>query len=362
MILLQLKNPVSANDKNISNLKEIHSAEAMRNTPSNFEFQSGQFCLDSHHTDSDINNLFHRDAYVQKIEQTQPYNLRNSINSGGRVFELTRLENNTGRHATPDAVVYIPNGFDARRPVKLVVYNHGLETNAQSAFSQSLAKQMNAADSNTIVVVPEWQSKPNTRSSPNDARFHEPGFFKNMLTEIMHKTPPLRNLTVDNISEIGLITHSGGFKATMSQIYRNGLYDKVTSLTVLDSMYNPSAFDAWMQDNIKDLSTGRKQLQVIYTQHLEDASLDFARRIQNTQRQHRLPLSVHFERGDTKSVVESDTFAHKGIVFKKSDFRLKNDSAHGSMTHVYVAEVLNAQKIQRIQKNQTLQKTARPPH
>lgn len=342
MILLLLKNQASANS---SNLKETQPTKAMRNTTSNFDIQNGQLCLDSHHTDSDItNNLFHRDAYVQKIEQTQPYNLRNSINSGGRVFELTRLENNTGRHQTPDAVVYIPNGFDARRPVKLVVYNHGLETNAQSAFTQSLAKQMNAVDSNTIVIVPEWQTKPDTRLSPNDAKFHDPGFFKNMVNEIMRKTPPLRNLTVDNISEIGLITHSGGFKATASQMYRNGLYDKVTSLTVLDSMYNPTVFDPWMQDNIADLSSGKKQLQVIYTDHLEDASLDFAKRIQDTLRRHRLPSSVHFERGDTKAVVESDTFAHKSIVFKKSDFRSKDDSAHGAMTHVYVREILNARR------------------
>lgn len=343
MLLLQLENPESASSKNSSNIKEAKQEQAMKYSTADFEYQNGQASLADF--DRQPNNLFHRDAYERKIEQTQPYTLRNSTNSGGRVFELTRLENNTGRHATPDAVVYIPNGFDARKPVKLVVYNHGLETNAQSAFKDSLAKQMTAVDSNTIVIVPEWQSQPNTRSSPNDARFHDQGFFKNMLSEILHKTPPLRNLTIDKISEIGLITHSGGFKATMSQMYGNGLYEKVTSLTILDSMYNPKGFDRWMQDNIEDLSTGRKQLQVIYTNHLEDASLDFAKRIQNTLRQHRLPPAVHFERGDSKTVVESDTFAHKGIIFKKSDFRFKNDSAHGSMTHVYVREVLNAQKI-----------------
>ncbi len=63
--------------------------------------------------------------------------------------------------------------------------------------STLFAKQLNGADSNTIVVVPEWQTKPDTRSSPTDAKFHEPQFFRKMLTEIMSKTPPLHNLKID---------------------------------------------------------------------------------------------------------------------------------------------------------------------
>lgn len=291
-------------------------------------------------------NLFHEEAFrqVSRIEHTQPNMLRNSINSGGRVFELARLEHNTGIHRTPDAVVFVPNGFDARKPVKLVIYNHGLETNAGSAFKQSLEKQVNGADSNTIIVVPEWQTKPNTRLSPSDAKFHEPQFFRKMLSEIMSKTPPLQNLKVDDISSIGIITHSGGYKATMSQMYKNGLYDKVTSLTVLDSMYNPIAFDRWMEDNIVDLAYGKKQLQVIYTDHLSDESNGFAKRIKDALRRHKLSESnLYVDRGSSTSAMSSDTFANHGIVFKKSDFKIKGESAHGAMTHVYVRELLAAQ-------------------
>ena len=290
--------------------------------------------------------LFHEEAFhqVSRIEHTQPSLLRNSINSGGRVFELAHLEHNTGRHRTPDAVVFVPDGFDARKPVKLMIYNHGLETNAHSAFEQSLAKQVNGADSNTIIVVPEWQTKPNTRSSPSDAKFHEPQFFRKMLTEIMSKTPPLRNLKVDDISSFGVITHSGGYLAAMSEMYKNGLYNKVTSLTVLDSMYNPIAFDRWMEDNIVDLAYGKKHLQVIYTDHLSAESVGFANRIRQSLHRHKLSESnLYFDRGNASAVLGSDAFSNHGIVFKKSDFKIKGDSAHGSMTHVYVREVLAAQ-------------------
>lgn len=291
-------------------------------------------------------SLFHEEAYrpLSKIEHEKPHSFRDSSEKNGRVFELRNLDNNTGKHKTADAMVYVPNGFDARKPVRMVIYNHGLETNAEAAYKQSLAKQMIGMDSNTILIVPEWQTKPDSRVSQTDARFHEPQFFRKMLTEIMSKTPPLRNLNVDNIASIGVMTHSGGYKAAMSEIYKNGLYDKMTSVTVLDSMYNPIAFDQWMQDNITDLAYGRKQLQVIYTDHLSQQSVDFANRIKQSLRRNKLGESnLHFERGDTKSVVGSDTFSNHGIVFKKSDFKVKGDSAHGSMTHVYVGEVLAAQ-------------------
>ncbi len=315
-------------------------ASKLENATGNQGFDLQQQCAEL------TRSLFHEEAFrqVSRIEHTQPNMLRNSINSGGRVFELAHLEHNTGNHQTPDAVVFVPNGFDARKPVKLIIYNHGLETNAHSAYKNSLEKQVNGADSNTIVVVPEWQTKPNTRSSPSDAKFHEPQFFRKMLGEIMSKTPPLQILKVDDISSIGVITHSGGYKATMSQMYKNGLYDKVTSLTVLDSMYNPIAFDRWMEDNIVDLAYGKKQMQVIYTDHLSDESTGFAKRTRQALQRHKLSESnVYVDRGSSQSVVDSDTLSNHGIVFKKSDFKIKNESAHGAMTHVYVREVLAAQ-------------------
>ncbi len=298
--------------------------------------------------------LFHEEAYrlFSKIEKAQPYPVRNAYHSDGQVFELSKLEHNTGKHKTSDAVVFVSNVFDPKKPVKLVIYNHGLETNASEAFKQSLSKQMSGADSNTVFIVPEWQTKPDSRVSPSDAKFHEPQFFRKMLTEIMSKPPPLRNLTIDNISNIGIITHSGGYKAAMSEMYKNGLYDKVTSLTVLDSLYNPIAFDRWMQDNITDLAYGRKQLQVVYTDHLSDETIGFAFRIKQALRRHKLSENnLYFDHGTSKSVLNSDTFSNHGIVFKKSDFKIKDESAHGSMTHVYVREVLAAQNRNNIKRS-----------
>lgn len=170
----------------------------------------------------------------------------------------------------------------------------------------------------------------------------------------MSKTPPLRNLAIENIASIGIITHSGGYKAAMSEMYKNGLYDNVSSLTVLDSMYNPLAYDRWMQDNITDLAYGRKQLQVIYTEHLSNETLGFAHRVKQALRRNKLSESnLYFDHGTSKSVLGSDTFSNHGIVFKKSDFKIKDESAHGSMTHVYLREVLASQS-----KTKAIQRTS----
>ena len=319
----------------------------MSHPPVHHEQASGYTGFDLHQNAAEITrNLFHEESYrlLSRIEHKQPYTLASFSNTEGRTFELRHLDHSTGQHKTPDAVVYIPNGFDPHKPVKLVIYNHGLETNAHSAFQQSLAKQMNGADSNTIMIVPEWQSKPDSRISPSNDKFHEQQFFRKMLTEIMSKTPPLRNLKIDDISNIGIITHSGGYQAAMSEMYKNGLYNKVTSLTLLDSLYNPIAFDRWMEDNIVDLAYGRKQLQVVYTDHLSHESIGFANRVRQSLHRHKLSeANLYFDHGTTQSVLGSDTFSNHGIVFKKSDFKIKDESAHASLTEVYVREVLASQ-------------------
>ena len=47
-----------------------------------------------------------------------------SANGKGEVTELYHLKNSTGKHNTPDAMVYVPPGFDPSKPVRVIIYNH----------------------------------------------------------------------------------------------------------------------------------------------------------------------------------------------------------------------------------------------
>ncbi|HEY9787092.1 MAG TPA: hypothetical protein V6D17_16995 [Candidatus Obscuribacterales bacterium] len=279
----------------------------------------------------------------QQIEKPKAGNVPTT---SAQVLELYNLKYSTGKHRTPDAVVYVPHGFDQNKPIRVVVYNHGLSTDAKEAFCNSdLRRQMENADANTILIVPEWQTIPQSRISKDTDRMHQPGFFKNMLDEVFSKTPALRGMTSKDIASIGLITHSGGYKATASQMYRNGLFDKVTSLTVLDSMYNPTAFDRWVSENIGDLAAGRKHLLVVYTDHLRRESNGLAERITGMLKREGMNSNVLWEdKNNPKTVTASDELRRSGIVFKYSSLKANGRDAHNTMTSYYVREVINSER------------------
>lgn len=262
----------------------------------------------------------------------------------GQVTELHNLKYSTGRHSGPDAMVYIPDGFDPNKPIRVMVYNHGLGSDAKDAFRDSkLQEQMAQGDANTILIVPEWQTKTHSRESSSKDRFHQDGFFDNMLDEIMSKTPALQGKTSRDIASMGLITHSGGYMATMSEMYSNHFYNKVTSLTVLDSMYNPKGFDRWISDNIEDLARGKKHLLVVYTDHLSHHSNGLADRMSQMLKEHGISPAVMVRDGNHPKDVTSDgVLRNHGIVFKYSTLN-NGEGAHGTMTTRYVREVVNAE-------------------
>lgn len=285
---------------------------------------------------------------TQKPGDRRPEVLRlpKQADKQGTVYEMYDLKHSTGKHQTPDAMVYIPDGFDPKKPVRVVVYNHGLGTDAKEAFNNSkLQEQMKSGDPNTILIVPEWQTKTQSRVSRDNDPFHADGFFKNMLNEVFSKTPELRGKTTDDIASFGLITHSGGYKATESQLYKNGINGKVTSLTVLDSMYDPKGYDQWVQDNIDDLASGKKRLLVVYTDHLSGQSNGLAERTKKMLRENGHSTSdVVLDKDHPKTVTDARTLRNHGIVFKYSTLRDRGNDAHNTMTGHYVKEVIASER------------------
>jgi hypothetical protein len=161
----------------------------------------------------------------------------------------------------------------------------------------------------------------------------------------MDRTPEMRGMNVNDISSFGVITHSGGYNAATSELYSNGLSNRVTDVTVLDSMYNPTAYDGWIRDNLQDLAAGRRHFQVIYTDHLASQSNGLANRVEGMLRNAGLStesVSRH-DQGDT-TLADPTTIAQHGFVFRRSTFTTGGDGAHGSMTHVYLRQLLNAER------------------
>src|ERR1700681_3032872 len=122
------------------------------------------------------------DAYKNLRSHAQPGS------TDGHVLEL-KLNHRTGDHKGADALVYVPPRFDDSKPVTLVIYNEGLSTDVCQAFRNShLKAQLDAAEPNTVLIMPEWQANPDTRDG-SSGRFTGNGFVSGMLQEILDRTP-----------------------------------------------------------------------------------------------------------------------------------------------------------------------------
>jgi hypothetical protein len=168
------------------------------------------------------------------------------------------------------SMVVVPDNFDPKSPINLVIYNHGWNDTASSSLSNAnLSEQMKNAPANTVLIVPEWQKNPGTGEGggSDQGKFGDENFASNLVQDAMDRTPELKGKTLADINHIGIISHSAGYVPTESELYHNPeLAKKVNSVTLLDSLYDGHGFDKWIHENIGDLSAGTKHFQNIFKQ------------------------------------------------------------------------------------------------
>jgi hypothetical protein len=265
-----------------------------------------------------------------------------------KTFELSNLAHRSGNHRTPDAVVRLPENFDPSKPIHLAVYNHGFGSNARSAFQDNkLADQMAKAPPNTVLIVPEWQQDAGSRNG-SQGRLSEPGMFKGMIQEVFDKTEGLKGKSLADLDGISIFAHSAGYGPTETEIYKNGLSDKVKSITLLDALYDGHGFDRWIQDNIKDLAAGKKQFNNFFY-GTSAASKDQALRIKNMLRKEGLSGSAMLEDyNNGGQVMDPAQIAGHSINFKFSSATDgKGNGPHMSMPGLYVGAVERADALKR---------------
>lgn len=284
-----------------------------------------------------------RTAYSDRPIQTA----YRSVDTPAQKFELNHLEHRSGDHAAPDAVVRLPQNFDPSKPIHLVIYNHGFGSTAHSSYSiNRLDQHMADAPPNTVLIIPEWQSSPASRSG-QQGRLAQNGQYRGMLQEVFDKTPGLKGKTLQDVDAISIFGHSAGYAPTLAQLYNNQLGDKVKSVTLLDAMYcNSNSFDPWIKANIKDLAAGKKQFNNFYfdTKGKSEAQ---AQSVRNMLRSAGEPdADMVIDRGSPGAVMDAGQIASHGIVFKYSNASDGvNGGAHLSMPNLYVGQVEKAAEI-----------------
>jgi len=270
-----------------------------------------------------------------------------SKQTSSKIVELPHLEHNSGKHAAPDAMVRLPENFDPNKPINLVIYNHGFYDSAKSSFyGANLDEQMKSAPPNTILVSPEWQSRPAAKSS-DEGGLSAPGAFKGMLEDIFKRIPELDGKSLDDVAKISIISHSAGYTPAMSEIYDNGLEGKISSVTLLDSLYNGTGFDKWLKDNIRELNSGEKQFSNIFlhsrNKGTELCSKYEAARLEKMLADAGLPkTSLLEDYSHEQQVLGADDFRKHSIIFKESAATHSDKTPHMSLPNLYVGEIERA--------------------
>lgn len=206
----------------------------------------------------------------------------------------------------PNAVVYVPDGYDASHPAA-IVFLHGFYNCASNVVKSAnsscgggvrnayhLAAQLDAAQKNALIIVPELAYD---RASSDPGALPEAGTFAAMLDDVaLQLATPLPEYTI-------VASHSGGYRAAAA-IARDAHVDE---LWLLDSLYGEtSSFDAYIQSaparfaNVYTVGGGtlaNSQAEVSRARSWVDAS------------------QITDDRG--KKVLDDEDFAHE-LVFKQS--------------------------------------------
>jgi hypothetical protein len=159
----------------------------------------------------------------------------------------------------PNMIVYIPRGFDPRRPLDLVVYIHGWSNCISNAIQAgngtcvpggavhngyNLAGQLDASNKNAILLLPEVAFE--QRSSAIGALAEQDSFL-NIVDETLDRlAAEIGPHTADDVDRILIASHSGGYTAAAAILDHGGL--AVDETWLLDSLYgDTTTFDAWVE-------------------------------------------------------------------------------------------------------------------
>lgn len=280
--------------------------------------------------------------FKPEYESQPAFEKPREVTDAAQTHRLFDLKHRTAAHSSPDALVYIPAGFDTSSPIRLIVFNHGLTNTVDDVLEiWQLDKHMHLAAPNSVLVIPEWALDPKAYSS-KAGPFHNRGFFRNMLQEIMSKVPPLSVRTLDDIASIDIMAFSGGFRAARSEMMSNDLDDKIRSLALLDSLYEPDYFDEWLTKNAQALAHGDK----VYYNFFFDTAGNTQKQIRTLERilkTQNLPRDfVYKDTENPESVLPLATIETHGIVYKWTTISTPNFISHQQVVNTYFPLVLKA--------------------
>jgi pimeloyl-ACP methyl ester carboxylesterase len=156
----------------------------------------------------------------------------------------------------PNVIVHAPAGFDAHKPLDLVVFLHGYSGCVSVLMGQGesrcragdaaregwdLAAHHDAAGKNTLFIVPQLAFM---QRDGRAGAFAKPLGFQSFLRELLGQTLAsdlggARSL--QDVSSITLVAHSAGFTTALAILEHGGVSDRVKAVVLLDALYGGTA-------------------------------------------------------------------------------------------------------------------------
>ncbi len=164
--------------------------------------------------------------------------------------------------AWPSVVVHAPAGLRVKKPLAVVIWLHGLGNCAENVLrdqdgectpgaglrtSFGLATSLDASDRNALLIVPELSFD----SGSNDpGSLATPGGLRALLAETLADlAPELGPLTVDDLSPVILVAHSGAWSSSSEALEEGEV--PITEVWELDSLYDGiPLFVSWIEMNL----------------------------------------------------------------------------------------------------------------
>lgn len=148
------------------------------------------------------------------------------------------------------SLLYLPPGFDARKPVLIVLYLHGQGATLERdvMVRQGVPRQIAESQRNMALVAPQLAVDAADSSAGN---FWKPGHFAAYLDESAERLMRLhgdRNAGRQfNMAPVVIVAYSGGYLSAAYALNRGGASHRIRGVILMDALYGEEdKFAAWI--------------------------------------------------------------------------------------------------------------------
>jgi hypothetical protein len=148
-------------------------------------------------------------------------------------------------------LLYLPQGFDIRKPALIVVFFHGngATLSRDVLDRQQVAAQLAAANLNAVLVAPQFAVDAADSSA---GRFWQRGVFKKFVEEAAHKLAlQYHDSRVESAfkpSKVVLIAYSGGYSPASWSLAVGQIGSRLQGVILLDALYGQiDKFATWIE-------------------------------------------------------------------------------------------------------------------